>query len=1061
MDGYTQPGSSPNSLVEGNNAVLLIQLEGNQGTGLSGLVISAGSSTVRGLAFNHFNGYDGTIQLETNGGNIIQGNFIGTNTLGNTGVGYSSAGVEINGSPNNLIGGTSPSTRNLLSGGNKSGIRIIGVEASGNVVQGNYIGTNAAGNADLGNHFAGVYIENAPNNLIGGVSPGARNVISGNDYNGVDIRDNGATNNVIQGNYIGTNITGTVALGNSHSGVFLDAVGINKVGGSTVSARNLISGNGYYGVELDSASNNVIQGNYIGTNAAGNAAIGNVQRGVYIFDSAYNIIGGAAPGEGNLISGNDSSGVTIGQASSTNNKVQGNYIGTDSTGTVALGNSGTGITISGVNNLIGGTAPGEGNLISGNDTSGISIGSTGSPYAINNVVQGNYIGTDVTGTADMGNTQDGVYIGNAAGNTIGGAVAGARNLISGNNRFGVFLAEMNNEGVRDNLIQGNYIGTDVSGTTDIGNSLDGVRISGAPGNIVGGIAPAAGNIIAFNGRDGISVSDSVLSSIENLLASNSIFSNDQLGINLLTIEPTLNDPCDPDGGPNSLQNTPVLTSATSGGGSTTIMGTLNSTPNTTFTLQFFSNVACDPSGYGEGQTHLGSTTVTTDGNCNANFTANLPMQVPIGQFVTSIATNPSNNSSEFSACTQVSSLNVTQTPGTTTAIVTATSTSTIAPSSTPTSTPACVVLPTGAFTSCSSTTEYFYSFTFFSAPACPSPLNGDEIATFSVAPSDTGPWTDFDQRTRPVSLQHGWNGITGTLTETGIPAQFAWYRIKVDLDLDNGVSVSNTTPPAFLCNQSTPTPTIAGSTPVPSSTHTSAVAVPSSTATTQAASPTSVTQTATAVITSTPTPCTITFSDVPSGSTFYSFIRCLACRGIISGYTDGTFRPDNNITRSQIAKMVSNAAGINDDPGEQIYEDVDIANPFYVWINRLSSRSYMGGYPCGSVPEEPCISPNNRPYFRPFANATRAQLAKIVSNAAGFGDVPGEQIFADVEPDNGFYVWIQRLASRGIMGGYPCGGEGEPCDDANRPYFRPYNNVTRGQTSKIIAGAFFPNCQTP
>lgn len=119
----------------------------------------------------------------------------------------------------------------------------------------------------------------------------------------------------------------------------------------------------------------------------------------------------------------------------------------------------------------------------------------------------------------------------------------------------------------------------------------------------------------------------------------------------------------------------------------------------------------------------------------------------------------------------------------------------------------------------------------------------------------------------------------------------------------------------------------------------------------------------------------------------------------------------------------------------------------------------MGGYPCGG-PGEPC-GPNNWPYFRPFANATRAQLAKIVSNAAGFDDPPGEQIFTDVAPDNGFYMWVQRLASRGIMGGYPCGGEGEPCDDQNRPYFRPYNNVTRGQTSKIVGGAFFPNCQTP
>lgn len=141
-----------------------------------------------------------------------------------------------------------------------------------------------------------------------------------------------------------------------------------------------------------------------------------------------------------------------------------------------------------------------------------------------------------------------------------------------------------------------------------------------------------------------------------------------------------------------------------------------------------------------------------------------------------------------------------------------------------------------------------------------------------------------------------------------------------------------------------------------------------------------------------------------------------------------------------------------------LYEDVTLANPFYQWINRLSRRGHMGGYPCGGE-GEPCGT-DNKSYFRPFANATRGQLAKIVSNAAGFSDPAVGQIFADVLPNNSFYVWTQRLASRGVMGGYPCGAAGEPCDSQNRPYFRPYNNVTRGQTSKIVSGTFFPSCQT-
>jgi len=198
---------------------------------------------------------------------------------------------------------------------------------------------------------------------------------------------------------------------------------------------------------------------------------------------------------------------------------------------------------------------------------------------------------------------------------------------------------------------------------------------------------------------------------------------------------------------------------------------------------------------------------------------------------------------------------------------------------------------------------------------------------------------------------------------------------------------------------------------------------------------------------------------VPPDSTFYTNIRCLACRGILSGYADGTFRPGNDITRGQIAKVVSNAANLQDGPGPQIYEDVAEDNPFYIWINRLSIHGFMGGYLCGGE-GEPC-GPNNLPYFRPFANATRGQLAKIVANAAGVGGTPTGLFYTDVPEDHPFYVWIMRLTNLGVMSGYACGGPGEPCDDQNRPYFRAYNNVTRGQASKIVANTFFPGCETP
>ena len=307
--------------------------------------------------------------------------------------------------------------------------------------------------------------------------------------------------------------------------------------------------------------------------------------------------------------------------------------------------------------------------------------------------------------------------------------------------------------------------------------------------------------------------------------------------------------------------------------------------------------------------------------------------------------------------------------------------------------------------------------------------------------------------------------VAATLTATFTPTGTA-TRTHTSTQTGTPTSVPATNTPT-----QTPTTTPTGTFIPPSSTQ----AIPSNTSVpasaTNTAQPTSTTVPATGTSTSatasatatqaqpSPTSCAITFSDVPPDNVFYSNIRCLACRGIISGYADGTFRPNNEITRSQIAKIVSNAAGFDEDPGAQIYEDVDQTNPFYAWINRLSMRGHMGGYPCGTTPEEPCNPPENRPYFRPFANATRGQLAKIVSNAGGIAHTPSGQYYTDVPEDNPFYTWIMRLTDLGVMSGYQCGGEGEPCDGENRAYFRPSNNVTRGQASKIVANTFYPDCQ--
>jgi uncharacterized delta-60 repeat protein len=177
----------------------------------------------------------------------------------------------------------------------------------------------------------------------------------------------------------------------------------------------------------------------------------------------------------------------------------------------------------------------------------------------------------------------------------------------------------------------------------------------------------------------------------------------------------------------------------------------------------------------------------------------------------------------------------------------------------------------------------------------------------------------------------------------------------------------------------------------------------------------------------------VTYSDVPPGSPFYSFVTCLANRGIIAGYADGTFRPGNPVTRGQLAKIVSNAAGYSEPVTGQTFSDVPPGSPFYEFVERMARRGVIGGYADGT--------------FRPGANATRGQISKIVSNAAGLNDAVTGQTFSDVPASNPFYPFIERMAAHGIIGGYADGT------------FRPSANATRGQVAKIGANAFFPNCQ--
>jgi hypothetical protein len=419
-----------------------------------------------------------------------------------------------------------------------------------------------------------------------------------------------------------------------------------SAGGSTV--RGLVINRcGADGILLQTAGTNIVEGNFIGIDPTGTIIRSNTFSGVSItVGSTNNTIGGTTPAARNVVSGNLLHGITIPSPSATGNLVAGNFVGTNAAGTAALSNSFQGVFLSSANNTVGGTTVGARNVVSGNNGgSGVTMGSGGN----SNIVQGNYIGLNALGTSGIPNGSGVFTLDGASNNLIGGTAAGARNVISGNS-IGLSLATQNTS--VNNRVEGNLIGTDPAGTAPVPNGY-GVRIGLlGVGNKIGGTAAGAGNVIAFNTAQGVVVESKASA---NSILANSIFSNGALGIDLASEGVTPNDPLDADTvGGNNRQNYPVLTSAASAGGNTTIGGTLHSTANTSFRIEFFTNTAIDASGFGEGRTFIGSTGVTTDGSGNASFSVLTGSATPTGQFITATATNNvTEETSEFSYAAQV------------------------------------------------------------------------------------------------------------------------------------------------------------------------------------------------------------------------------------------------------------------------------------------------------------------------------------------------------------------------------------------------------------------------
>jgi trimeric autotransporter adhesin len=520
INGYTQTDAkaNTNALSAADNAILTIRLNGGSEAGSPGLLIQGTGELVEGLSLTDF-----SAAIETGpqaGQATVQGDFVGLQSNGVT-TSLSNIGVEDNTLNGNglTLGGTTSAARNVISGN-------LTEVAAGNhdTIQGNFIGLTAAGNAAAVNFQTGGepgdgLLTEGSNITIGGTTSGAGNVISGNST-GLDLES--GSSNLIEGNLIGTDVTGKVEVGNE-GGISMISESSTTIGGTTSAARNIISGNFEGGVDLDGGGN-VLEGNYIGTDITGEVAVPN---------------------------GNTSNSTSAG---------------------VVISNS-TGAS----NDTIGGTTRAAGNIISGNALDGVLIDSEDSANTTsqNNVVEGNFIGTDATGTKALGNGTNGVFVGH---------VGSTKNLIEGN---------------------------------DIRN-----------------------NLIADNGQSGILIGSSASdTNLHTPISENEIFSNGGLGIDLAP-QGTVNTNTAPPG-PNDYTHAPVITSATT----TTVSGTA---PANTTVEVFLALAGSGDQGHGGGEIFLNSVTASSSGTWSLTLTSG---QVSAGQLVTATTTTTgaTAETSEFAA----------------------------------------------------------------------------------------------------------------------------------------------------------------------------------------------------------------------------------------------------------------------------------------------------------------------------------------------------------------------------------------------------------------------------
>ena len=620
LDGWSQGGNS-------YLGPPLIEVDGAAIANTIGLNISAGDCIIRGLAVNAFPGVGGMgvgigFFDQASLRNWVYGCYIGVGLDGITPRANGQIGVWLAPAANSNIIGTNSdgvndaAERNIISGSSQNGLMTgVYIQSNANIIAGNHVGTDLSGMIAIPNNN-GIWVASGTSNRIG-VDPNSanpasgRNVVSGNTNAGIALTSQGS-NNLIAGNYVGLKADGNSALPNL-VGVSLDNVTLSLVGGQVAAARNIISGNTNQGVLISgaNAAGNVLWGNYIGLNAAGDAAVGNGTSGVHVrVGATFTRIGG----DGDLT------------------PVDAN----------------------------------RRNVISGNNGRGIFIVGTAAQPTASTRVYGNYIGLAADGVTAIGNRLAGVTVSNSKQNLIG--TIGGRNFIAGQtdstSGHGVEITGID---AFSNMVQNNAIGVNTVGQPRPNAGTGVVIADGAIGNLTGGVAPGEGNLIAFNGVSGVRVLGNL--SVSNSILGNSIHSNGELGIDLAGDGVTPNGPAGAVRvGPNELQNYPVIESVTAAGVATS---RLAARANATFRVEYFSSATPDPSAFGEGLTYLGFVIVQTDATGNSpQFSFNFAPSVaepwitstatelaPDGLTVRGIPTPPGTalNTSEFSLAVRINS----------------------------------------------------------------------------------------------------------------------------------------------------------------------------------------------------------------------------------------------------------------------------------------------------------------------------------------------------------------------------------------------------------------------